>query len=148
MSSDANTIQTILLQIANVLSPLQRELAPGRALGTLAEIGIPISTAQESAIAPTLQTMTANAGNLLQLSGELVVAIDADNIGDIIAKSAGLIEQVASIIQRLDDLQTAVSGLGGLPPAVVDAIPERLFNMLLVRALESATGVNELLELV
>ena len=50
------------------------------------------------------------------------------------------------LIQSIDALVTGIHGLGlAIPPATIDAIPERLFNLMLVRALASARGVNELL---
>ena len=46
MNNETNTVQSILLQLANVLEPLQRELAPGRARNTMAELGIVITATQ------------------------------------------------------------------------------------------------------
>jgi len=144
--STANTVQTILQQISQAIEPLQRELEPGRARVVFLELGIPLTLGQESAIAGPLATAVGNARDMMQLSGELGVAIEAENTGAIIAKSAGLIEKIVRLIQSIDPIKTAVQGLGlALPPATVNAIPERLLNLVLVRALEAARGVNELL---
>jgi hypothetical protein len=146
MSDTANTVQMVLLQIADALSPIEREFAPGRARVAFLELGIPMSPAQESAIAAPLSAAVGDAHDMLQLGAELTAAIDADNTGTIIAKSAGLIEKIVGLIQSIDALVTGIHGLGlAIPPATIDAIPERLFNLMLVRALASARGANELL---
>ncbi|HSM88044.1 MAG TPA: DUF6603 domain-containing protein [Candidatus Limnocylindrales bacterium] len=142
----ANTIQTVLLQIADAIAPIEREFAPGRAHIAFAELGIPITAAQESAIGAPLSSAIGDAHDMLQLSAELIAAIEADDNGAIIAKSAGLIQKIVGLIQSIDGLVTGIHGLGlAIPPATIDAIPERLFNLLLVRALAAARGVNELL---
>ena len=147
MSNAAGTVQIILLQIASVFEPLQRELAPDRARATFAELGISITPAQTSALSVPLQTTAGKVRDLLQLSTELTAAIEAENVGDIIAKSVGIIASISGTISGIENIKTAVGGLGSVPPATVGKIPERLFNLLLVNALDSAVGINELLEL-
>jgi hypothetical protein len=147
MSNGENTIQTILLQVANLLEPLQRELGPGRARITLAEIGIIITGAQESAIAGPLQATAGNIRDMLQLAAELTKAIEAEDVSNIAARSLGLIKKILDAIQSIDGVKIAIAGLGiGIPQSTIDKIPERLFNLLLVSYLEKAHGVNELLE--
>lgn len=147
MSDTNNTVQTVLLQIADAIEPIQRELAPGQARLLFLELGIPMSAAQESAIGGPLASAVGDAHDMMQLSAELTTAIEADDTGGIIAKSAGLIQKIVGLIQSINALVAAVHGLGlAIPAAAIDAIPERLVNLLLVRALDSARGVNELLE--
>jgi hypothetical protein len=141
-----NTVQTVLLQIADAISPIERELAPGQAHVAFAELGISITPAQESGIAGPLASAVGDAHDMLQLSAELIAAVEASNDSVMIAKSAGLIEKIVGLIQSIDALVTAVHGMGlAIPAATIDAIPERLFNLLLVRALANARGVNEFL---
>ena len=141
-----NTVQTVLLQIADAISPIEREFAPGQAHVAFAELGISITPAQESAIAGPLASAVGDAHDMLQLSAELIAAVEASNDSVMIAKSAGLIQKIVGLIQSIDALVTAVHGLGlAIPAATIDAIPERLFNLLLVRVLANARGVNELL---
>jgi len=148
MTTTANTVQLVLQQIADAVAPLEHELEPGRALTLFLELGIPLTAAQETAIAAPLSTVVAKVRDMMQLSGELTVAIDADNTGAIIAKSAGLIQNIAGVVQGLTTLKTAINGLGlAVPAATINAIPERLFNVVLVRALEAVRGLNELLVL-
>lgn len=142
----ANTVQLVLLQIADAISPIERELAPGRAHVTLAQLGIPVTSAQEGGIAAPLSSAVGDAHDMLQLAAELTAAIDADDTGSIIAKSLGLIEKIVGLIGSIDAVVTGVHGLGlAVPPSAIDAIPERLLNMLLVRTLAGFRGVNELL---
>jgi hypothetical protein len=146
MSNPAGTVQVVLQQIAGVLEPLQRELQPGEARRTLAELGIPLSAPQVGSLATPLQTLVAGVRDMLLRSSELTAAIDAENVSGIVSKSLALIEKIASVVQGFGALATALGGLG-IPAATANAFPERLFHFLLVRALEAARGMNELLEL-
>ena len=146
MSDDEGTVQLVLRQIAEVLAPLESELAPARARATFKQLGIDLTGAQTSSIATPLAAIAADVHDTLQLSAELTTAIEADDTGAILAKSAGLIEKIIAAAGSIDALTTAMGALG-LPPATVNAIPERLFNLMVVRALDSLQGVNELLEL-
>lgn len=148
MSDTGNTVQTVLLQIANAIEPLRSELAPGRARVMFAELGILLTPAQEAAIAAPLAAAVGDGHDMMQLASELIAAIDTDNVGAMVAKSAGLIEKIVGLIQSIDAVVTDMHGLGlAIPAATIDAIPERLFNLLLVRALATARGANELLAL-
>jgi hypothetical protein len=146
MSDDEGTVQIVLRETAAVLAPLASELAPARARATFKQLGIDLTAAQTSSIATPLAAIAADVRDMLQLSAELTEAIDADDTGAILAKTAGLIEKVVAVVGSIDDLTSAMGALG-LPPATVNAIPERLFNLMVVRALDSLQGVNELLEL-
>ena len=53
---------------------------------------VPQATAQTSSIATPLAAIAADVPDVLQLSAELTEAIDADDTGAILAKTAGLIE--------------------------------------------------------
>lgn len=147
MTTIANTVQTILLQIAQAIEPLERELAPGRARIVFQELGIPMTAAQESAIAGPLANVAGGVRDMMQLNAELSIAVEADQTVTINAKSAGLIQKIVGLIQSIAALKTAISGLGiPVPAATLNQIPERLFNRVLIRALEPAAGVNQLLE--
>ena len=146
MSDDEGTVQIVLRETAEVLAPLEAELSPARARATFKQLGIDLTPAQTSSIATPLAAIAADVRDMLQLSAELTTAIEADDAGAIVAKTAGLIEKIVAAVGSIDDLATAMAGLG-LPPATVNAIPERLFNLMVVGALESLQGVNELLEL-
>lgn len=148
MSDTDGTVQLVLRTAADVLSPLERELDPAVARTTFAQIGIGMTAAQATSIASPLASVVTNVRDLLRLSAELTTAIEADDTGAIVAKSVGTIQKLAGAIAAINSLVGAVNGLGlPIPPATVNAIPERLVNLLIVRALERAMGVNELLEL-
>jgi hypothetical protein len=148
VSDDQGTVQTVLLEVGEVIEPLERELAPGRARVTFLELGLELTPAQETAIAAPLASVVGDVRDMLQLSAELTTAIEADDEGTIVAKSAGLIQKLVDAIRSIDALKNAIGGLGlAVPQATIDAIPEHLFNLMAVRALDEAQGVNELLEL-
>jgi len=98
-----------------------------------------------TALSVPLASIAANANDMMQLSAELLDAIDADDTGRILTKSIGLTQKVVGLIQGINGLSGAVSAQG-IPPATANAIPERLVNLLLVNALDAAKGINELLE--
>lgn len=148
MTDAQGTVQGLLLQVTRALEPLERELGPGRAVATFAELGIPLTASQEGAIAGPLAAVRSATHDMMQMARELVVAMDADDGAATLAKTAGLIEDLVATIVRVDDLVAAVQAAGvSVPAATVAALPERLLNLLLVRALAPLQGVNELLEL-
>jgi len=147
MSNEVNTLQRVLLQISSVLEPLERELNSSRAIQTFAELGITLNSGQVSSLASPMQALVASSKTVLQKAGGLAQAIEDEDIGQIVSVSAELISQIITAIQKIDQLQTAVQGIGSIPGSVSSHFAERLFNYLLVRTLDAANGVNELLEL-
>ncbi|NBQ69134.1 MAG: hypothetical protein EBU46_09985, partial [Nitrosomonadaceae bacterium] len=147
MSNEVDTLQRVLLQISNVLEPLERELNSTRAVQTFAELGITLNSGQVSSLASPMQALVASSKTVLQKAGDLAEAIEAENIEQIVTISVELISQVITAIQKIDQLQTAVQGIGSIPASVSSHFAERLFNYLLVRALDTANGINELFEL-
>lgn len=144
----SGTVQTVLMGIAGAIGPIERDFAPDRARSTFAALGIPLTAAQATSLATPLATAAGDVHDMAQLASELTTAIEADDDSAIIAKSLGLIQKLVGAITSINDLVTAVQGLGlALPPATIAAIPERVINLLLVDALALARGVNELLEL-
>ncbi|MEQ1721362.1 MAG: hypothetical protein ABL887_09670, partial [Nitrosomonas sp.] len=147
MSNEVNTLQRVLLQISSVLEPMERELNSSRAIQTFAELGITLNSGQVSSLASPMQALVASSKTVLQKAGDLAQAIEDEDIGQIVSVSAELISQIINAIQKIDQLQTAVQGIGSIPGSVSSHFAERLFNYLLVRTLDAANGVNELLEL-
>jgi hypothetical protein len=148
VSDGDGTVQLVLRTAADVLSPLERELEPAAARTTFAQIGIDLTVAQATSLAAPLASIVANVRDLLRLSAEITTALEADDTGAAVAKSIGTIEKLAGTIAGIDALATAVNGLGlPIAQATIDAIPERLVNLLIVRALDMAAGVNETFEL-
>lgn len=141
---EPGTLQRVLLQISDLLSPLGQIFEPARAVGTFAELGMTLTPAQATSLAAPVQALTAAVAEMLDETAALVTAIEAEDTGQIIAKAGALISRLVTAIETIDKLQTSASGL-----AIPDAgeFAERLFNMLAVRALESLQGVNEILEL-
>lgn len=143
---EPGTLQRALLQVAKALEPLVDAFTPDRAQGSLAELGIVVTPAQAASLSSPAQTLGVSVTQMLEDVAALSTAIDADDAAAIAAETLSVIERLVTAIGGLDDLQSAVAGLG-LPPSATDRFAERLFNLLLVRALEPAQGVNEILEL-
>lgn len=148
MSGAANTVQTVLMAMASAFEPIERDFAPGSAVQTFASLGVVLTQAQATSLATPLAAAAGDVHDMLQLAGELATAIDADDDSTIIAKSLGLIQKLVGVITSINDVVTAVHGLGlPIPQSTIDAIPDRAVNLLLVDALSLANGVNQLLEL-
>jgi hypothetical protein len=148
MTDTDGTIQAALLAVSRILEPLQRELSPGRAQPFFSAIGIDISSTQENAISAPLASTIGTARDMLQLASDLVTAIEGGDPVQVISKSSGLVQKIGAAIQSIDAIVAAVQALGlGIPPAVIDSIPERVFNLLLFNFFAEAPGVNELLAL-
>ena len=112
MSNEVNTLQRVLLQISSVLEPLERELNSSRASQTFAELGITLNSGQVSSLASPMQALVASSKTVLQKAGDLAQAIEDEDIGKIVSVSAELISQIITAIQKIDQLQTAVQGIG------------------------------------
>ncbi|MGW7346663.1 DUF6603 domain-containing protein [Streptomyces sp. NPDC054854] len=144
--SEPGTLQTTILLVADALAPLGGAFAPDRAAATLAELGIVTTPAQAGAVASAAQPAAAAATALTEDAAALVQALVDDDTAEVVTRTFSAIERIATVVDGIDDLQSAVAGLG-VPPAVAGAFAERLFNFLLVRSLDRGTGVNEILEL-
>ena len=120
MSDDHRHRQTILLQIADA-TRAARARARSRARADVPRgAGHSAHRGQESAIAAPLAAAVGDAHDMLQLAAELIAAIEADDTGAIIAKSAGLIQKIVGLIQSIDAVVTGVHGLGLAIPASDD----------------------------
>jgi hypothetical protein len=148
MADTTGTIETVALALSRLLAPLGEELAPGNARGFFAEIGIPLTSAQEASLSGPLSSTVGLTTDLTSLTSDLVAAIQGNNTPAILQKGLALAARSAQIIQGFVSLAGAVKALNipGVPGNVIDGIPDRLFGFLLFRYLESATGANELFE--
>lgn len=144
--SEPSTLHEAIQLVADALSPLGSAFAPGRAAGTLAELGIVALAGQASSVAAAAQPVAAASIALVEDAAALAQALADDDVGEAVARGASAVERVSTVVDGIDDLQAAVVGLG-LPPDVANTFAERLFNLLLVRTLERGRGVNEILEL-
>ena len=146
--ADPGTIETVALALSRLLAPLEEELASGNASGLFAEIGIPLTPAQEASLSGPLSSTAGLITDLTSLTSDLVTAIQAGDTATILQKGLAVAARSAQTIQGFSTLANAVKALNipGVAGSVIDGIPDRLFGLMLFRYLESAAGANELLE--
>lgn len=85
---EPSTLQRVLLQVAEILRPLEQTFAQGRAQASLAELGIVVSAAQAASLSSPAQALGARATAMLEDAAALVTAIDDDDGGQIAALSS------------------------------------------------------------
>jgi hypothetical protein len=144
-STAAGTLELLALELANALAPLADRLHDSHhARMLIAELGLVIP---EQVITPALQNaLDAVHKASHELGGEatgLKAAIDAGNVGDIIANGASLAHSIATLIQAFDTIATQINAIGAVPSvnpadlaAFLAALPDRLFQMVVVEYFE------------
>ncbi|MCA0235266.1 MAG: hypothetical protein LCH81_02675 [Bacteroidetes bacterium] len=151
------TFEAIALGLARLFSPLEQDLAEGRAKVLLAQLGLQLPPAADgvAAFSSAVQGMATAAGQMPGLITQLIDAIDAEDTGRMVSSGRDLASSVINTIKGISDLATAVRGLGGatgIPPATLnefaDNLPKRLVDYLVVRNLEGVPVVPEVLEFV
>src|SRR5262245_13973399 len=145
--SQEGTIELVFHELSNVLARLSGRLTPETAPAFFGELGIPMSSAQAASIAAPLKEVASGLTQLANLRAELDVAISTDDSG-VSLKSVGALKGLVELIDGFVDFAQAIGGLSlpGVTPAVISALPERLFNLLLVDYLGRVKGVAETLE--
>jgi hypothetical protein len=151
------TFEAITMAIGRLLSPLEQDLADGRARELLTELGLQLPPAADSVPAFTSAISdTHNAAKQIPgLIEKLIAAIDSKNIGAIFNASKDLAQAIINTIKGFDAIAAAIkslSGATGIPAGTLNdfaaKLPRRLFDYLLVRNLERLPIIPELMELV
>ena len=152
MSSAAGTLETIALELSKIFSPLKdisgasnTELQTGTAASFLRELGLNISDAQESALVTPFSTTADKVTQLLGKTKDLIAAIDAENISDIISISGAVIGLIKDIITGFTAIKNALVS-AGIPSVDASVIPEKMMNYLLHEYIEKIPGLNPVLE--
>lgn len=151
------TFEAITLGIGEFLAPLEEELSNGGARVLLAELGLQLPPSADTV--PGFSNAVSNTVNATkQLPGlinKLVTAIDSDNIGNIATAAKELAQVIVNTIQGIDSLSAsipALSGATGIPAPVLNNfasnLPKRLIDFLIVRNLELAPIIPEVLEFI
>lgn len=141
------TLERLLGEVGKVLSPLESGLSESNAPAFFASLGIAMTPAQASALASSFTSVRNGVGVFVELLNELTAAIEADDTGAILEKAIRAVVEVAKVIDGFSSIASTVSALPGVTPAVVNALPERIFSLLLSSYLGRNVGVNEVLEL-
>ncbi len=148
MSKQPGTLEAIALEISSILDPLKFVDDAEEARKLLAEIGLPVTLAQANSLATPLNNLVSKTQRLAELAGQLADAINDENFVVIASKSVEMIHNIEGVIDAFPDLANAIGGLGlpGVTPQVIQQIPTRLLNHLVVQYLDQNEGVNEVLE--
>jgi hypothetical protein len=151
------TFEAITMAIGEFLSPLEEELSGGRARVLLAELGLqlPPSADGVAGFGSAIDNTVNSAKQLSGLISKLVTAIDSENIGNITGTSLELAQTIINTIKGIDAISAsikALSGATGIPVAVLDdfadKLPRRLVDFLIVRNLDLAPIIPEIIEFV
>ncbi|MEU7005172.1 DUF6603 domain-containing protein [Streptomyces sp. NPDC046332] len=146
MTGERGTLDGLVAQLTALLSPLTG-LSQAGAREFVAELGLPLTDAQATAIAPTLSTTTGSVGFLVDLVRTLQEAVEAEQWDEVLRQALQAGGQINAVISGFDGLKAALTGLN-LPGAgpILANFPQRVFNLLLAKFLGRQEGANELLE--
>lgn len=145
MSATPGTIEQIAIELSKLLRPLEHDLStPGQAKVFFARMGFVLTDPQVAGVAAPLSAAATHTNELVTIVGALIGAIDGGDYGTLAIQSALAIEKTAQII---DSLSTIGSQLGGLVGVSAEEVARRIFDYLLFNYLESARGLNHILEL-
>lgn len=140
------TIELIGIELGNVLKPLEQRLQAGQVLVLLSELGLqfPPALLGNAALSNAFVQTGNEAGQLAPKITALIAAIDADNTGDILSKSADLLTSVINIITNIKTIADELEGVGpiggisaGDVTAFAQKLPESLFGFLVIRYCET-----------
>lgn len=146
MSATPGTIELIAVELSKLLRPLRDELStPADAKAFLASMGFDLSAGQVGGLAGTINTLGNSTSDLITIVTELIAAIEAEAFGTITAKSIAAVQKITDIINASETLGSQVSVHVGVSAAEV---ARRLFDFLLFKYLQSAQGLNDMLELI
>jgi hypothetical protein len=154
---NVGSLEALALGLGRLLSPLEQDLADGKARVLLAQLGLqlPPSADGVGAFSQALGSVATAAGEMPGLIQKLIDDLGGDDYGNVAQTGTDLIKASISAIRGINDTAAAIRGLSGatgIAPATLNAfadqLPRRLIDFLIVRNLESAPVVAEALEFV
>lgn len=151
MADQRGTLEVLANGAANLLEPLEERLSAGELRLLLLELGLdlPPAVIATGDLATSLSTAVQRLRDLPTLVAELVAAIEAENLGQIVQKGLALGNAAKDVIAAVDDAIGNLNGTGIADLGTFAAeLPERLIEYLVVRNLEAITGVIEALEFI
>lgn len=145
MSEQTDTLASVAIELGKLLEPLRTELVAPRTKGFFAEMGIPLTDAQATALAGPLTTIVDDTEALLTLIPEIITAADDEEWGTVVQKAILATVKICEVVVALDDLATAAQGLA-VPDAGV--LAKRIFDTLIAHYLDAVRGLNDILEFI
>lgn len=141
------TIEVIVQELTKLLQPLKDDLQPHRARFLFAELGINVPENQINSLSVPLNATANQTTDLVDETQELITAIDAEDYGVVTEKGISIVQLVKDVVESFIDIKDGINGLSlsGVTLQDVNAIPEKLFNYLLVRYLDRLQGVSPIL---
>ncbi len=156
MTEQQGTLETIALELAHLLRPLEDRFNAGELRDLFRELGLTFSPAldAQASLAPKLQSVVSAITQIPPMVAALVSAVQSENIGQIIDKGAQMINLVKNFIDGVVGTANILKGLNagtlGVSPAdlqqFADHLPEKLFDYIIVRNLEQAPGLADALD--
>ncbi len=156
MADQRGTLDVVATALNDLLRPLDEQLGEDRDIrGLFAQLGLqfPPATEAHSALAGAASASLQRIQSLAPTAAALAAAVSSENVPMIIAKGLELATAVASVIDEIDKVGTALKTAGagaGIPAAELNAfadeLPQRLIDFLVVRKIEAVPGVAQALE--
>lgn len=152
MPDQAGTLERLAAQLAAILGAIAGRLSDGQILSTLAELGVqfPPALVTDPTITPARKQIISSAEQLGPLAADLIAAIDAQQVTQMVTAGVALTEQctrlIASFSELATALQTAGPGLPGISAAQVNELvtdlPRKLLDLLLLNVFDLAPAVG------
>jgi hypothetical protein len=145
MSGTAGTIESVAIEIATLLRPLETQLSTtAGARAFFAQMGFVLSDAQVGTVAAPFATLAGNTGDLVKITTAIIKAIENEDYGTLTAKGVEAIQRIVQVIDAISTLGSSMAGLVALP---ADQVAKRIFDYLVLQYLNGAPQINDVLEL-
>ena len=157
MADSRGTLDALALQLAGLLQPLDERIGAGDLRGLIAELGLqfPPSLDTDAALITAAETAVRRLRDMPPQVADLIAAIEAEDIPQVIARALQLAGTVAAAVPAVEDVGAALESAGagsGIPAPelqqLAEELPRRLIDYVAVRQLEAVPGVAEALELI
>ena len=149
MPATPGTLETIVVELGSIITPLKDDLNPAGARGLLLQLGVPLTDTQISSITTPMGTLVTGIEDILTDVSAIITAIGASDEATIIQKGEDAITKIQTMMTAIQSLAAAVKALAPVvsDPTFLDDLALHLLYFLLAKYLDRVTGLNEVLEL-
>lgn len=142
------TLENFVRFFTKVLGLLGPSLQPDSARLFFKQLGIFMTEAQENSIAGPLAQISEEVESLMNMQADLLEALEGE---DFIKTSALAIElgiKIGNTIASFNGLASSIGGLSlpDVTPDVINELPGRIFNLLLLQVLDRTPNLSPILE--